>query len=165
MLNLLMISVVAYAATNVDNLTVLLTLLAASRGHTRVVMAGHVCGSLALIIFPWVVPCSCCLYRAPGLACWASFPSVSGSASFSSDGFRGASMAHVIGSPRAEAHFRLGGCDGRHQQRGRQHRGLHLSLRGPIRVERRGHHADAGRHDWRLLFRRQLSRFTPAGFA
>ena len=51
MLNLLMISVVAYAATNVDNLTVLLTFLAASRGHTRLVMAGHICGSLALIIF------------------------------------------------------------------------------------------------------------------
>jgi cadmium resistance protein CadD (predicted permease) len=51
MLNLLMLSVVAYAATNVDNLTVLLTFLAASRGHTRLVMAGHICGSLALIIF------------------------------------------------------------------------------------------------------------------
>ena len=51
MLNLLMISVAAYAATNVDNLTVLLTFLAASRGHTRVVMAGHIGGSLALIIF------------------------------------------------------------------------------------------------------------------
>jgi cadmium resistance protein CadD (predicted permease) len=51
MLNLLMISVVAYAATNVDNLTVLLNFLAASRGHTRVVMAGHIGGSLALIIF------------------------------------------------------------------------------------------------------------------
>ena len=51
MLNLLMLSVVAYAATNVDNLTVLLTFLAASRGHTRVVMAGHIWGSLALIVF------------------------------------------------------------------------------------------------------------------
>ena len=51
MLNLLMISVVAYAATNVDNLTVLLTFLAASRGYTRVVMAGHIGGSLVLIIF------------------------------------------------------------------------------------------------------------------
>ncbi len=51
MLNLLMISVAAYAATNVDNLTVLLTFLAASRGHTRVVMAGQIVGSLALIIF------------------------------------------------------------------------------------------------------------------
>jgi cadmium resistance protein CadD (predicted permease) len=51
MLNLLMISVVAYAATNVDNLTVLLAFLAASRGRTRVVMAGHICGSLALIFF------------------------------------------------------------------------------------------------------------------
>jgi cadmium resistance protein CadD (predicted permease) len=51
MLNLLMISVAAYAATNVDNLTVLLTFLAASRGHTRVVMAGQIGGSLALIVF------------------------------------------------------------------------------------------------------------------
>ena len=51
MLNLLMISIVAYAATNVDNLTVLLAFLAASRGRTRVVMAGHICGSLALTFF------------------------------------------------------------------------------------------------------------------
>jgi cadmium resistance protein CadD (predicted permease) len=51
MLNLLMVSVIAYAATNVDNLTVLLAFLGASKGHTGVVMLGHVCGSLVLIAF------------------------------------------------------------------------------------------------------------------
>ena len=51
MLNLLVVSVIAYAATNVDNLTVLLAFLAASRGHTRVVIVGHIGGSLALIAF------------------------------------------------------------------------------------------------------------------
>jgi cadmium resistance protein CadD (predicted permease) len=63
MLNLLMLSVVAYAATNVDNLTVLLTFLAASRGHTRVVMAGHICGSLTLIIF--ALGCSALMLSLP----------------------------------------------------------------------------------------------------
>ena len=54
MLNLLMVSVIAYAATNVDNLTVLLAFLGASKGHTRVVMLGHIGGSLVLIAFALV---------------------------------------------------------------------------------------------------------------
>lgn len=51
MLDLLMASVVAYAATNVDNLTVLLAFLSTSKGHTRAVINGHICGSLILVAF------------------------------------------------------------------------------------------------------------------
>ncbi|WP_341314961.1 cadmium resistance transporter [Paraburkholderia sp. IMGN_8] len=50
MLSLALLAVAAYAATNVDNLFVLLAFLAEARGRRRRVIAGQFAGSIALIV-------------------------------------------------------------------------------------------------------------------
>jgi cadmium resistance protein CadD (predicted permease) len=51
MLSLIVLAVAAFAATNVDNLFVLLAFVAEARGKIRSVMVGQYAGSLALIVF------------------------------------------------------------------------------------------------------------------
>ncbi|MFP3568739.1 cadmium resistance transporter [Paraburkholderia sp. SIMBA_030] len=50
MLSLALLAVAAYAATNMDNLFVLLAFLAEARGRRRRVIAGQFAGSIALIV-------------------------------------------------------------------------------------------------------------------
>jgi cadmium resistance protein CadD (predicted permease) len=50
MISLIALAVAAFAATNVDNLFVLLAFVAEARGHKRRVIAGQYVGSLALIV-------------------------------------------------------------------------------------------------------------------
>jgi cadmium resistance protein CadD (predicted permease) len=51
MLSLIALAVAAFAATNVDNLFVLLAFVAEARGNLRRVIVGQYAGSLALIVF------------------------------------------------------------------------------------------------------------------